>query len=462
MAADYSICLGTVGWGVWHSPDAGKSWIRHRAPFPLNSRIQALVAHPTKEQTVFAGGDTGLFVSHDGGARWQRIGTDGALPTIWSLTIDPVDPDILFAGTRPAGIYRSQDGGRQWKKLAVDIASECSIGIPFVTSVIVDPDDHRVVFAGVEIDGVFRSLDGGDSWTHLETGLYDPDTHSVTIAPTQAKRIYASTAREMFTSNDLGDTWRPLGIKEKWPLPYARGMVVKADEPGVLFAGCGETTTGEKGTCSAPQTLERLGRSCHFRPSPMPLCGALPRIPLTPTALWPSACSVRSMSVRTPARPGARSHVSSARSGPQPGCQTDFLPSSRRRENPGRENGRTAQTTLCRNSHFHLGNAVNEVGISPFRSVHHLDWRKPFQDFLPQDRQLHLCQPIADAAVNTEPEGQMLPGPRAVDDKTIGVLDLLGVPVARDIPHRDLLPLTDAPPVQLGVAQRGATHVYNR
>ena len=40
MAADYSMCLGTAGWGVWHSPDAGKSWVRHRAPFPLNSRKQ--------------------------------------------------------------------------------------------------------------------------------------------------------------------------------------------------------------------------------------------------------------------------------------------------------------------------------------------------------------------------------------------------------------------------------------
>ena len=98
--ADYSICLGTAGWGVWHSPDAGKSWIRHRAPFPLNSRIQALVAHPTEAHTVLAGGDTGLFVSHDGGARWERLtanGANGALPTIWSLTIDPVDSNILFA-----------------------------------------------------------------------------------------------------------------------------------------------------------------------------------------------------------------------------------------------------------------------------------------------------------------------------------------------------------------------------
>ena len=69
----------------------------------------------------------------------------------------------------------------------------------------------------------------------------------MTIAATRPKRLYASTASEVFTSDDMGDTWRPLDIRAKWPLPYARGMAIKADDPGVLFAGCGETTTGEKG-----------------------------------------------------------------------------------------------------------------------------------------------------------------------------------------------------------------------
>jgi photosystem II stability/assembly factor-like uncharacterized protein len=247
MVADYSICLGTAGWGVWHSPDAGQSWVRHRRPFPLNSRIQALVVHPTEPHTIFAGGDTGLFVSQNGGAHWERVGVHGNVPTIWSLAVDPVDPLILFAGTRPAGVYRSCDGGLRWEQLALDIAKECSIGTPFVTSVLVDPDDHRTVWAGVGIDGVFRSLDGGDTWTHVETGLYDPDIHAMTIAGTKPKRVYASTAGEMFASINLGETWQPLGIKAKWPLPYARGIAVKADDSGVLFAGCGETTTGEKG-----------------------------------------------------------------------------------------------------------------------------------------------------------------------------------------------------------------------
>jgi photosystem II stability/assembly factor-like uncharacterized protein len=59
--------------------------------------------------------------------------------------------------------------------------------------------------------------------------------------------VFASTARELFISVDMGEKWQPLGVKAKWPLPYARGIAVKADDPGVLYAGCGETTTGEKG-----------------------------------------------------------------------------------------------------------------------------------------------------------------------------------------------------------------------
>ena len=46
----------------------------------------------------------------------------------------------------------------------------------------------------------------------------------MTIARTIPRRVYASTAREVFASMNMGESWQPLGIKDKWPLPYARGM----------------------------------------------------------------------------------------------------------------------------------------------------------------------------------------------------------------------------------------------
>jgi len=219
--------------------------------------------HPTETQTIFAGGDTGFFVSRTSGAKWERIGAEGDVPMIWSLAVDPVDPDILFAGTRPAGIYRSRDTGQHWERLAVDIAKECSIGTPFVTSVIVDASEHHTVWAGVEIDGVFRSLDGGDTWTHVENGLYDPDIHAMAIATSHPGRVFVSTARELFASVDRGEKWQSLGLKANWPFQYARGIAVQADDPAVLYAGCGETTTGEKGhvlrSTDAGETWEVLG-----------------------------------------------------------------------------------------------------------------------------------------------------------------------------------------------------------
>lgn len=259
---DYSIVLGTAGWGVWHSPDAGASWVRQRSPFPLNSRIQALVVRPGEPRGVLAAGDTGLFISHDGGGSWARIGAQGDLPTIWCLAVDPRDPDTLFAGTRPSGVYRSRDGGRSWKRLELDLATQCSIGTPFVTRLVVDPDDPRTIWAGVEIDGVFRSVDGGDTWTRAVSGLTDLDVHDMAIAPGRPSRVYTSTNGEVFWSGDRGDTWTPIGVKVLWPLPYARGIAVKADDPRVLFAGCGQTTTGETGdvlrSSDAGETWQRL------------------------------------------------------------------------------------------------------------------------------------------------------------------------------------------------------------
>jgi photosystem II stability/assembly factor-like uncharacterized protein len=242
---DYNLVLGTAGWGVWHSPDAGKSWLRHRKPFPLNSRIQALAVLPGEPHGLLAAGDTGVFRSRDGGASWSRMGAAGDLPTVWSLAVEPSDPQTVFAGTRPTAIYRSRDGGASWKRLDVGAATECSIGTAFVTRVLVDRD--RTVWAGVEIDGVFRSEDGGDTWTKVVNGLYDLDVHDMALAPSNPPRVYTSTNGELFWSDDRGETWTPIGVKTRWPLPYARGIAVKPDEPHVLFAGCGQTTTGETG-----------------------------------------------------------------------------------------------------------------------------------------------------------------------------------------------------------------------
>ena len=82
---------------------------------------------------------------------------------IWSVTVDPTDPDTLFVGTRPEG-SRSRDGGRTWSKLPMGVNMNGPIGAPRTTRMVVDPRDNRTIWAGMEVDGVYKSLDGGDTW----------------------------------------------------------------------------------------------------------------------------------------------------------------------------------------------------------------------------------------------------------------------------------------------------------
>ena len=73
MANDFSICVGTVGQGVWQSPDGGDNWNRMRMPFPLETRVRSLARHPAEPHTILAGADSGLYRSADNGASWEQM-----------------------------------------------------------------------------------------------------------------------------------------------------------------------------------------------------------------------------------------------------------------------------------------------------------------------------------------------------------------------------------------------------
>ena len=183
---------------------------------------------------------------------------------VWSIAIDPTDPDTIYAGTRPPMVFRSKDGGKNWDKLPVEMATECSIGVPRITALVVDPVDHRNVWAGVEIDGVYRSLDGGDSWTRVEDGVSDPDIHGIAISPGNPRNVLVSTPREVFASSDVGESWRSMVKTQDFPLGYCRWVAVKPDDPQVVFAANG---SGAYGSTGGIQKSTDGGESWNAMPS---------------------------------------------------------------------------------------------------------------------------------------------------------------------------------------------------
>ena len=57
-----------------------------------------------------------------------------------------------------------------------------------------------------------------------------------------------------------------------------RGIQVKADDPGVLLAGCGETTTGEEGHVLRTTNFGESWEILPLPTQPNATVGALPRI----------------------------------------------------------------------------------------------------------------------------------------------------------------------------------------
>jgi photosystem II stability/assembly factor-like uncharacterized protein len=252
MSQDFTLCVGTVGGGLSCSPDGGETWNRIRNPIPSESNVRALSVYPDDPHRILAGTDVGLFRSDDAGQTWEQIDSLVAETQIWSVAVDPMDSNTIFVGARPDA-FRSRDGGKTWDQLSLGVTLPCPIGIPRITNVIVDPRDRNTVWAGIEVDGVYKSFDGGDTWTHLPDLGPDPfqgDIHGLALRTMPSSAVYATTPFGIATSTDEGESWDyhyfPK-FHDSDQRSYCRGVMLKADDPHVIFVGNGDTIPGVTG-----------------------------------------------------------------------------------------------------------------------------------------------------------------------------------------------------------------------
>jgi photosystem II stability/assembly factor-like uncharacterized protein len=274
---DVTIVVGTIGQSIMRSDDSGKTWARigPRRGFAYEASVRCIAMHPRQPKILFAGTERGLYRSDDGGANWQFL--DSALNSyyLWALAIDPVNPDVMFAGSgtpTPATIFRSTDGGKTWEKRPVEIAAECeNVGTPRVTGIAVDPVDPGNVWMSLEVDGARHSSDGGETWNLVEmTG--HKDIHNVAVTAGLPQTVFIMANREIYASTDNGGNWETLGMQTSlpWEYPrkenYLRGLAVDPADPKSLLLGFGDFTPGSSGAIARSGDL---GRSWKLLPLPV-------------------------------------------------------------------------------------------------------------------------------------------------------------------------------------------------
>lgn len=164
-------------------------------PTGMGGKVRTVVFHPTDPNVGWFGAvGGGVFKTTNGGATWFPVGDGMANMAVTTLVVDPVNPNILYAGTGDTnytefqvgsspgnGVHKSTDGGLTWTQLAATATTEHTSDFEFTRDIALNPAQPSHLYVATN-SGVFRSTDSGASFTNL-LGPSAFDCRDVAVRP---------------------------------------------------------------------------------------------------------------------------------------------------------------------------------------------------------------------------------------------------------------------------------------
>ena len=202
----------------------------------LTEKVKVLAHTEDGKNGIFAGTDRGLYRTYDIAKGWEKIPLGAGIDeNIFVVYSSPVQPETIWVGTAVSGVIVSRDSGATWQKLGG--APE---GFP-ISSFAINPKQPENMYIGTS-QTFYASRDGGKTWTrrggHLPLGNYT----SILINPRNPDEIYTSSALEadggIYFSDDAGWNWKRLDSKDmKLASRRVWSMTFDPNDSNRIFAG---------------------------------------------------------------------------------------------------------------------------------------------------------------------------------------------------------------------------------
>ena len=237
--------------------------LRNVGPAFMSGRIGDVAIHPENENIWYVGvASGGVWKTTNSGTTWTPIFDKEASYSIGCLTIDSLNPNIIWVGTGENvggrhmgygdGIYKSEDGGASWKNMGLKNSEH-------ISKIVIHPDDSNTILVAAQGPlwskggdrGLYKSTDGGKTWTKTLGDAEWVGVTDIVVDPRDPDHMYAATWQRHRTvaaymgggpgsgihrSTDGGDTWELLknGLPTSWMGKI--GLAISPQQPDIVYA----------------------------------------------------------------------------------------------------------------------------------------------------------------------------------------------------------------------------------
>lgn len=218
-------------------------------PGNIGGRSRAFLIHRTQNNLMWTAGVAGgIWKSIDSGASWQPKGDLLVNIAVNSLIQDPIQDNVLYAGTgegffnadsiRGQGIFKSTDFGETWTQLASTNTSD----FYYVQKLAATRHKTKQRIYAATRTGVFRSINGGATWTKvLDAGsvrgcldlaiqYFQEDKQNYVFA---SCGTFAQATIYRALDVDAGQVWEPVLSQ---PYMGRTSLAIAASNPSVIYA----------------------------------------------------------------------------------------------------------------------------------------------------------------------------------------------------------------------------------